>query len=662
MSGIKDQQNIEELRKRLYERNFSTEALATKRHQLSRPTIDVSRGWGNPQATVDVLADNPITITSSEEGVAVGLPAVDTAVSTAASKETSSQGRSYRWYIVLASIVVFVITAAVSSVYLFFGANQISGRNISIDVQAPGTLAAGEKATLQVNIANQNSVPIESATLIVNYPSGTKTADETTKDLFEARLPIEAIASGQARTIPVSAVLFGEENDEKEIKVSIEYRVQGSNSTFFKEASPSIVKIISSPVVVRVTAVEKVASGQELEIKLAVQSNASVVQRNLLIKANFPNSFAYLNADPEPAYGENEWFIKELAPESVAHITLRGRVSGVAGETAEVQFEAGTPRSDNQFMMGSVLAKAKTSYEIESAFLAVVAEINGDTDGQVVVSSGVESIIKVRVTNTLEEPIYDLRVEVIPAGNLIRDTLLEVPEGYYDATTKTIRYEVSGDAALAEVLPGEAREFSFIVRPDVGQATGAFSISTKVFARRVREADTAEELIGTTVAEAKYSSLIQSRAEVGYSNTQFTDEGPIPPVANTTTTYTLTFEVEAGVNDLTGATLTTTLPQHVAWLDVYEGVGQVEFNPVAKQIRWNIGTLSAAHREQLRVQVGLLPSIKQVGTTPTLVGSQEFKATDRFTGENLRVTSPALRNELSVEAGFPEGNGRVVAE
>jgi hypothetical protein len=387
-----------------------------------------------------------------------------------------------------------------------------------------------------------------------------------------------------------------------------------------------------------------------------------VVQRNVLIKANFPNSFTFVSSDPEPSYAQNEWLIKELAPESTETITLKGRVSGVAGETAELQFEAGTPRSDNQFMMGSVLAKAKTGYLIESAFLDLVVEINRDRDGQAIITAGSEAEVMLQVTNTLEETIYDMRVEIVPKGNLIRDSLLDVPSGFYDTNTKTIRYEVSGMKDLAEVAPGETRQFYFTVLPDEGQSTAAFDISAKVFARRVREASAAEDMVGTAVAEAKYSAKIQNRAEVGYSSGGFMDEGPIPPVANKTTTYTITFETEAGINDVTGATLTTTLPQYIEWLDVYDGKGTVEFNPVAKQLKWNIGSMTAKEKQQLKIQVGLLPSVTQVGTTPTIVGSQEFKATDRFTGEALRVTNQALRTELSTEAGFPEGNGRVVAD
>ena len=46
---IKDQENIDELRKRLYDRGARN--VQVGRHDLSRETIEVSRGWGGVKKT-----------------------------------------------------------------------------------------------------------------------------------------------------------------------------------------------------------------------------------------------------------------------------------------------------------------------------------------------------------------------------------------------------------------------------------------------------------------------------------------------------------------------------------------------------------------------------------------------------------------------------------
>ncbi len=650
MSGIRDQKNIEALRKRLYERTAVPEQ--SERHSLSEVQVDVSRGWGGvkPLPTIS-------STVQAASSISTGVPEAE--AENEVEENMPKKKRSYRMIIVLASIGFFIIAALVSSTYLFFGNNQISGKNISLSINAPFSVTAGEKLPIQISVSNQNTIKIESATLIINYPAGTKSDDGEARDLYENRIPIDILAAGEAINIPVSVVLYGEENEEKEIKAAIEYRVEGSNGTFFKDAEPSKVKINSSPLVMRVNSIEKVSSGQEVEIKLTIQSNASISQKNILVSATYPNSFSFLKSDPEPSYGKNEWLIDEIKPESSMVITLRGRVSGLADEVSELQFSAGAPKSDNQFIMGSVLTKAKTSYTIEKPFIGVVVDINNDTDNSVVIDPGKEANVRVIVTNTLKETIYDMRVEIAPKGNLIRDNLLSISDGLYDSNSKTIQYEASGMSSLAKVLPGEKREFSFIVRSDANQSTGSFDISTNVFARRVSEGNAVEELVGTALAEAKYSSNISLGAQVGHDDGIFEDNGPVPPVAGKKTTYTVTFVAEASANDISNTVLTATLPQYIEWLNKYDGEGVIEYNPTSKQLRWNIGNLDAKTKKQLQIQVSLLPSVTQVGRTIDIINMQELRAIDRFTGAELQTQHDPLISELSAEAGFSRGNGEV---
>lgn len=651
MAGIKDQKNIEVLRQRLYERNFSE--INTEKTKLVNEQVNIARGW-------DGITDK-VVATPSQASVTAPAAPVATEFAPAMSSVVDKPKRSYRLIILLSSIGIFLLVAIFSSLYLFFGANQISGRNISISLNAPVAVAAGDVVPLQISIANQNSVSMESANLILNYPTGTKTNDEQARDLFEERIPLSNLQAGEAINVPVSVVLFGEESQEKEIKASIEYRVSGSNSTFFKEAEPVILRINSSPLVIKATTLSKVSSGQDIEVKISIKSNASTVQRNLLVSASYPSSFSFISSEPAPDYGQNEWLIKEIAPEAVQEITLRGRVKGVEGEPAEIQLTVGTPRSDNQFVMGSILSKVNTNYIIERPFIDMLVSINNDSDGEAVLESGKAAEVVVRVKNTLGGPIYDMRVEVKPKGNLIRDNFVTTSGGFYDSLSQTIRWEVSGDQSLAEVASNEEREFTFWIKADPNQPTAAFDVSTNVFARRVNEPSASQEIVGTAVAEAKYSSTILTRSQIGHSDGIFADSGPIPPVVNKTTTYTATFEVVTGVNDVTGAVLTTTLPQYVTWLDNYDGQGTVEFNPINKEIRWNIGSLEAKSSTKLQAQLAITPSQTQVGRSLDLVDAQRLQATDRFTGAKLQSQAQILRNELSTEFGFFEGNGNVQA-
>jgi len=649
MSGIKDQKNIAELRKRLYERDYLSDQ-NTDRHQLTEASMDVARGWSD----VKEVKRMPLPVAPATPDFENNPP------NTVAPAPVNSKRRSIRLIAIFASLGIFLIVAIISSIYLFFGTNQISTKNVNISLSAPVSVSAGEVVTLQIGLSNQNTVEIQSANLILNYPSGTKTSDEQARDLFEERIPIQNIAAGEALNVPVSVIMFGEENEEKEIKASIEYRVIDSNGTFFKEAAPIIIKINSSPLVIRATSLEKISSGQELDVKIIVQSNASVVQRNVLVSASFPNSFSFVSSKPDPDYAKNEWLIKEIQPNSSVEILVKGLINGVADERSEIKLSAGTPRSDNQFIMGSILTKADIGYTIERPFIDVTVTINNDSDGNVTVNTGDEASVTMLVKNTLNESIYDMRVEATPKGNLIRDNLLEIDGGLLDSNTNTITWEVSGQSNLEEIRPGEERRFTFTVNPDPNQTTGSFNVSTKVFARRLNETSASEEVVGTAVSEARYSTQVLVRSQLGHSDGLFKDTGPIPPQVDSVTTYTATIEVVGGTNDVSDAVLTTTLPQYITWMDNYDGPGTVEYNPNLKQIKWTIGLLEAKASKQLQMQLSFLPTRSELRRIPNVVGTQSLRGIDRFTEAQIKSEASALSTELSTESGFSLGNGNVV--
>jgi hypothetical protein len=156
---------------------------------------------------------------------------------------------------------------------MFSGSNTISGENISISVNGPVSVGGGDELPFQVSIANQNTVPIQSATLIIEYPKGSRNSVDG-KEISIERKQLDVVNAGELLNIPLSVRVFGEENEEKEIKISIDYRVTGSNATFHKVSEPLKFKVSTSPIVMTFETLKTVTSGQDVELKLNVQSNS----------------------------------------------------------------------------------------------------------------------------------------------------------------------------------------------------------------------------------------------------------------------------------------------------------------------------------------------------------------------------------------------------
>lgn len=652
MKGGYSQEQIDEMRKRLYDRG--TQLSESVRHQLTDTKIDVSRNWNTSEKT---SANTTVNTTDLREGIEVNTNTSNDNETLVVAPEEPPKKRRYRTFVLIGSLIIFVIVAGVSSLFLYFGGNQISNDNIQIAVQGPFSIGGGEVMSLQIGVTNHNSVPIESATLIVKYPPGTRSVGDSPKNLFEERVLVDDILPGGVKSIPVRAVIFGEENTEKNITATIEYRIQGSNGTFYKESEPLVFRISSSPLVIRVDSTEKVASGQLVDVELTVVSNAPSVLQDVLISASYPNGFSYETSEPKPVFGENVWRIKELKPESSETIKLKGVISGQNEETFRINFSAGPAEPDNQYIVGSLLAEASANFIVERPFIDVEVAIDGKRDKVVVLPESAKPEITVDITNTLDETVYDMAVEVVPGGNALSEDSISGGSGFYDSNTGTVRWEVSNNKTFSQILPGDSRALTFKVNPNSNKTTSSFDLVVNVYARRVAESSAAETLIGTSRIEGRFSSSVSLGSQVGRTGV---DTGPIPPTPGEVTTYTVTLIAEAGANDVTSAVVETSLPLYVSWLDKYDAEGSVTYNSVSKKIQWAAGDIPTGERKELIFQVSIKPSTSQLKQTPVLVNGQSIRVNDRFTGQLLQDSALPVTTELSTEMGFNKGNGVVV--
>ncbi len=628
------------MRKRLYDRG--TEVEKTVRHELTDTAVPVAKDWGTP-APLQEATPTP------------GAP--DGATTPSTVPPQAPKQRRYRSLILSGSLLIFILVAAASSLYLFLGGNQISGDNIQIAITGQPLVGGGEVLPLEVVVKNQNSVPIESATLVVWYSDGTRSDEEIPQNLYEERISLNDIMPGATQTVPLRAIVYGEANDEQVIEATVEYRVSGSNGSFYKEASPFVYRISSSPITLRIDSVQKVASGQVVDLKVTLASNASTPLQNIVLTASYPNGFAFETADPAPVYGQSVWRFDELNPEETYEITIRGVVSGLTEEKMFLNFSAGPADTQNQYLAAAVLDEVQADFEIEQPFIDVGISINGDTDKQAVLSEDERSLVSIAITNTLDETVYDMAVEVIPEGNILTESSIKSGSGFYDSNSGSIRWGVANDEDFSTILPGDSRTVTFTVVPGPARSTASYNFVVNVYARRVAESSAQESLIGSNRAEAKFSGTLLLGAQTGRNAN---DIGPVPPTVGQSTTYTLTLVAEAGVNDMKNAIVETSLPIYVEWLDQYTADGTIEYNSVSKQIRWDVGDIEAGGHKEVNMQVSITPSRSQLQSIPVLLNKQTVKANDRFTGALLQDVSPAVTTFLSPEMGFDKNSGIVV--
>ena len=636
---VRDADHIKELRARLYARGPEKQSV---RHAL--PQHEIHEEIFVPKEPVILPKEEAL---KPEPTVFPKIHASADAVSYSEPMALKGKRKTFRTMFILLGGLFFIAALAISSFLMLKGGNTISGENISIEVTGPIAVGGGDEVPFKVTVANQNTVAIQSATLIIEYPKGTQSATEINKEIGIVRQPLDTIGTGELVNIPLKARVFGEENEEKEIKVSIDYRIQGSNATFHKEAVPLRFKLSTSPVVMTFDTVKSISSGQEVTLTLSIQSNSPTTLTDILVRAQYPEGFDFNESNPETQSGEDVWKFGTLKPNEKKVITIKGLMTGYEDDVRQFNATAGVANENDSNVIASQLATARAEIVIEQPFLDANVSINGSVKDTVVMSSNESANVEIKFANNLDFTIYDGKVEVVLSGNALNDFEVKVADGFYDSSKNTITWDGVDEKTLKEILPGRSANLSFSLRPEEGTGrTPEMKLKVTVRGQRIFEDRVSQELVGTVERTLKVESIPTMIGEILYSDGPFTNTGPLPPVAEKVTQYTYSLKVKSGANDIAGAELTAVVPIYVSWLDLVSAGDSVTYNTVTRTLKWNIGDMDANTEEEVAMQVSFLPSLSQVDTTPTLLESQRLKATDRFTGTVVRVEHPALTTTL----------------
>jgi hypothetical protein len=618
MSDIRDQRELDELRKRLYARGPVDNGI--ERHELEDTPVEVSSTWNLPVDEASTLVNE------------------------------SEQPHRYRKFVLIASVLIFCLVAAGSAAYFYFGNNRISGENITFNIAGNNNISGGETVSFQIAVTNQNSVAVEGASLIVKYPEGTRSVTEPVKNLYEERIDVGMLGPGEARNIQLQVAVYGKENQQSQIQATLEYRIVGSDSVFYKNIEPFTVQIVSSPIILQVDSVRRVSAGQPVQITLKVKSNTNKVLKDVLITSRYPSGFSYKSAVPDPLYNQNVWKIDELKPEETETILINGSIIGLNSEGLVVDFSAGAAKDDNEFIVGSLLAEARAEFVLEQPFIAVDIDIAGDRDKSVVLEEDKSSVVQVSIKNTLKEPVYDMVVEVVPTGNALKADSIQSRQGFYDSNKNLVRWDVSNTPEFSQVQSGQVRNLSFSIDPVLGQTTASFNIAVNVYAKRVSEPSAVQQLVGTVTAEARYASAASIEGSLSHVT------GPLPPKPGQATRYQVTLAAGGGANNLRNAVVTTSLPTFVEWQNEFSGPGTVTFNPISRQLEWSVGDINSGAVKELTFALNFLPSTSQVNTSPILVNNLTLSAVDRFTNTPVETSVGGINSEIK---GSPQENGVV---
>ncbi len=157
----------------------------------------------------------------------------------------------------------------------------------------------------------------------------------------------------------------------------------------------------------------------------------------------------------------------------------------------------------------------------------------------------------------------------------------------------------------------------------------------------------------------KIISEMALTAKLLHSSSPFSDVGPVPPIPEQETTYTVVLSVTNSTNDLSGVQVVTSLPIYTKWLGkISPEKSDLKYNELGGGLVWNAGEIKRGTTKEVYFQVSFTPSIVQAGATPDLLNDISASGYDGFAGVNITAPNADKKTDISLRGDLIfKGNG-----
>ena len=640
-----EKNRIEDLKQSLYSRN-APDIRSRRRLRSTDEVTDIRPDWGESAEQQEEEA----ILKSSQE-------------------PSRKHSMSFFTKLFIGSAVFCIMAVGVGAYIFWNGANFISGNNIAIDISGPVSVPGGSPISFAITVTNKNSLALKTADLLIQFPAGTTDPADTTQSLEEHKEVLGDIPPGGSVTKTVSAVIFGEENMQKKVTATVTYGIAGSNSVFTKESSYDVV-VSASPVVLTVSSLQEAISGQDFDLTVDVKSNSTNTMKNVIMKATYPFGYTFKSASIKPATSDNSvWSIGDIPPGGERTITIHGNLIGEDTDVKAFHFAIGAKSSSNPTMIGTTFIETQQVLSIKKPFVSLAIGVDNDAStGDHVGSFGRPSNVSIHWANNLPETLSNMVVTAHLSGSAYDKSSVSAWNGFFRSVSDDVVWDQKTNPELASVASGANGTLSFTVTPSESQGSGAsianpmITVSAQASGDRPSSANVPLNT-GSIARNIKIAGDISLSGRVIRSGGVFVNSGPIPPVAEQNTTYTIIWSVDHSSNAASDAVVTATLPPYVSWTSqVNPSTEDISYDKNSGVVTWNIGNLDAptatagsGTRREAQFQISFQPSVAQVGQAPVLENQANLTATDSWTKTTIQSSQGYLTTSFSTDSSYQSG-------
>ncbi len=557
--------------------------------------------------------------------------------------------------LLLGSFVFFLISLLIALFIFSNGQNQVEYNRVDLSVLGPNSIAGGEPLTFDVMIANDNQVDIIKTDIIVDYPQGSYSTENESGIATQDIRQVEQVVAGTQDSQKFSVILFGQEGETKDIKISYEYRVPGSNVILYKERIYQV-KLDSAPISIDVQHPTESLSGEIIEFSFTIISNSNKVIENLYAIIEYPFGFEVVESDPEPEVYKNDLFsIGDLGAGESRSVRIIGRISGQDSEQRVFKYRVGLINKDTS-EMNFVIANSDSVVTIQRPPVKLAVTVNNKEGSVHKVQTDSNARLMVQITNNLPTQIADVKIIGTLLGQGFERRGIRT-DGFYDTNTNKILWQKTDIPELGLIEAGKTIDVEMSI-PIVSSDTLAGIVTDPSITMNI----TAEGITFDFENQQKRISVnqdillkiptsVELESLVLHSTGPFETSGPMRPTVGVRSEYNILWRVKNTTSIIRDTKVTGVLPPYVDFVQAEQVEGStLTYDPRTRVVTWDIQEISAGaaytkSAPQIGFKIAVIPSLPQTNNELVLIQDKLLSTLDSFIKESIKL--PNIKDDTT---------------
>jgi hypothetical protein len=280
------------------------------------------------------------------------------------------------------------------------------------------------------------------------------------------------------------------------------------------------------------------------------------------------------------------------------------------------------------------------SVRISAPFIATTLAINGSAGGTLAIAPDTVQSATLSYANTLLTNVTNAQITVALSGSAVDYDSIRTSNGFYRSSDHAIVFSRDTDPSLATLAPGASGIGTFTFETEPAGKLGpspSITFTISVSGTREGQSNVPEEVRATVTRTIKVATVLSLSTSVLHYSGPLVNDGPVPPVADEETTYTVSWNVANQGSAVAGGVVTATLPSYVSYTGKTSGAGSFSYDEKSHTVSWNVGDLAQGAKAQGYFQISITPSSSQKGSAPALTSAPAFSGYDRFAGVQVSV-------------------------